>query len=98
MKHSPDCQHQGHCLLSGASSLAEQNYGDGVQHENGAKEEKEEKDLSQISFEAAEDQEPVAAAAAIAESKIGNVQSPASVWLPYKDTNVNRNKARLFII
>lgn len=52
----------------------------------------EEKKPDEISIESAEDQEPVAAAAAIADSKLGNVQSPASVWLPYKDTNTQRNK------
>ena len=52
----------------------------------------EDKSPDQISIESAEDQEPVAAAAAISDSKLGNVQSPASVWLPYKDSNVNRNK------
>lgn len=58
----------------------------------GHKEKEEEESPDQISIESAEEQEPVAAAALIADSKIGNVQSPASVWLPYRDTNVNRNK------
>lgn len=87
-------------LRSHLTSCAEESQGNGAQPENGAKEmekpkeEEKPKDPDQISIESAEDQEPVAAAAAIADSKVGNVQSPASVWLPYKDTNVSRNKVR----
>ena len=64
--------------------------------ESEGKESKEEdKSPEHISIESAEDQEPVAAAALVADSKLGNVQSPASVWLPYRDTNVNRNKVNI---
>ena len=50
-----------------------------------------EKKPDQISIESIENEQPAAAAAALTE--LGNVQTPASVWLPYRDTNTNRNMA-----
>ena len=78
--------------------------GNGSKNNNGASSEqkeekkdekvKEPKKPDQISIENAEEQDQgVNAAAAIgAENQLGGVVSPASVWLPYRDSNTDRNK------
>ena len=78
--------------------------GNGSKNNNGAssgqKEEKKDEKIKepkkpdQISIENAEEQDQgVNAAAAIgAENQLGGVVSPASVWLPYRDSNTDRNK------
>lgn len=43
----------------------------------------------EISIESADQEEPQEGPAV---TELGNVHTPASVWLPYKDTNVNRNR------
>ena len=62
-----------------------------VEDQETAKEKSEEKKSpEEISIESAIDQEPISPAAAITE--LGNVQTPASIWLPYKDATANRNR------
>ena len=63
---------------------------------NGGQEEKSEK-KEDFSIQNAEDEEEAVnnAASVGAEAQIGAVVSPASVWLPYRDSNVDRNKVCL---